>query len=438
MKKVYIETLGCSKNDVDSALMQSILDKEKYDMTKDPETAEIILINTCGFIDSAKEESIDTALRLGQLKSTGRLEKLVLAGCLAQRYAEELLESLPEVDGILGTGSVKDLNQLLEEIEGCERSIVADDINDEYLESLRREEVGVTEYVKISEGCDNRCTYCIIPALRGDNRSRKIEDIVREVEDLVMRGAREIILIAQNTTDYGMDLYQEPSLAKLLRALRPIRDLKWIRVLYLYPDRFTEELVQEFVDNEKLVHYVDIPLQHVSDHVLRRMNRRTKKADILSLIEKLRRDIPDITIRTTFIVGFPGETEEDFEELMAFIRLARFDKLGAFAYSKEEGTPAAEWTDQVEDDVKEERLDRLMSEQQKISADRLRERVGTTLEVLIEESTPEGGIGRSVLDIPDIDGVVFVQSMSPCSVTTFVKVRVIDSLEYDLIAEVCE
>lgn len=365
-KTVYIETLGCSKNEVDSEIMRSILDKENFDYTINPENANIIIVNTCGFIEDAKEESIDAIFEMSRYKIEGKLEKLVLAGCLAQRYANELLEEIPEVDAIMGTGNIRDLNDILLESSNNKKTIKNNNINSPYIEEVKRLTLSKTAYVRISEGCDNFCTYCIIPKLRGRHRSRKFEDIISEIEFLGHRGVKEIILIAQNTSDYGVDLYGEYSLYKLLDKINAIDNIEIIRLLYLYPDHIDNKLINSIKRNHKVAHYLDIPLQHISNRVLKDMNRKTNKEDIEKLINKLRREIPDIILRTTFILGFPGETEEDFNELYKFIEDIKFDKLGVFSYSKEEDTPAYGMKNQVDDTIKQDRINKIMELQKYI------------------------------------------------------------------------
>lgn len=379
MNNVHIVTLGCSKNDVDSSMMYSLLDKNKYQMVNEPSQADILIVNTCGFIDAAKEESIDTILESVEYKNEGRCKKVLLSGCLAQRYPEELIKEIPEIDGIIGTGNIDYINELLDRSLAGDLFIKTDNLNSAYIEGIRKEEVNRTEYVKISEGCNNNCSYCIIPSLRGKNRSRKIEDIYSEVEYLVSKGAREIILIAQNTTDYGIDLYSKYSLANLINKISKIEDLKWIRVLYLYPDHFTDDLIEEFKNNDKLVNYVDMPLQHISDDVLKKMNRKTSKEHIIKTLKNLRKSVPDIVIRTTFIVGFPGESDDDFNQLVDFIEDIKFDKLGVFEYSKEEGTRAASLDEQIPDSIKEERKNEIMAIQSEISAEILSKNIGKDL-----------------------------------------------------------
>ncbi|MDU3458037.1 MAG: 30S ribosomal protein S12 methylthiotransferase RimO, partial [Peptoniphilus harei] len=430
MNNVHIVTLGCSKNDVDSSMMYSLLDKNKYQMVNEPSQADILIVNTCGFIDAAKEESIDTILESVEYKNEGRCKKVLLSGCLAQRYPEELIKEIPEIDGIIGTGNIDYINELLDRSLAGDLFIKTDNLNSAYIEGIRKEVVNTTEYVKISEGCNNNCSYCIIPSLRGKNRSRKIEDIYSEVEYLVSKGAREIILIAQNTTDYGIDLYSKYSLANLINKISKIEDLKWIRVLYLYPDHFTDELIEEFKNNDKLVNYVDMPLQHISDDVLKRMNRKTSKEHIIKTLKNLRKSVPDIVIRTTFIVGFPGESDDDFNQLVDFIEDIKFDKLGVFEYSKEEGTRAASLDEQIPDSIKEERKNEIMAIQSEISAEILSKKIGKKLEVLIEEEVDEENyVGRTYMDSPEIDGVTYVHSAKNLEMGSFVQIDVVDSLD---------
>lgn len=437
MNNVHIVTLGCSKNDVDSSMMYSLLDKNKYQMVNEPSQADILIVNTCGFIDAAKEESIDTILESVEYKNEGRCKKVLLSGCLAQRYPEELIKEIPEIDGIIGTGNIDYINELLDRSLAGDLFIKTDNLNSAYIEGIRKEKVNTTEYVKISEGCNNNCSYCIIPSLRGKNRSRKIEDIYSEVEYLVSKGAREIILIAQNTTDYGIDLYSKYSLANLIKEISKIKDLKWIRVLYLYPDHFTDDLIEEFKNNQKLVNYVDMPLQHISDDVLKKMNRKTSKEHIIKTLKNLRKSVPDIVIRTTFIVGFPGESDDDFNQLVDFIKDIKFDKLGVFEYSKEEGTKAASLDEQISDSIKEERKNEIMAIQSEISAEILSKNIGKRLEVLIEEEVDEKNyVGRTYMDSPEIDGVTYVHSAKNLEIGSFVQVDVVDSLDYDLVGEI--
>lgn len=437
MNNVHIVTLGCSKNDVDSSIMYSLLDRDKYKMVENANDADILIVNTCGFIDAAKEESIDTILESVEYKKSGNCKKVLLSGCLAQRYPEELIKEIPEVDGIIGTGNINYINELLDRSLAGDLFIKTDNINSQYIEGLKKEKVNITEYVKISEGCNNNCSYCIIPSLRGRNRSRKIEDIYDEIKYLVDNGTREIILIAQNTTDYGIDLYSKYSLTRLIQEISKIEDLKWIRVLYLYPDNFTDELIEEFKSNSKLLNYVDIPLQHFSNNVLNNMNRDTDETQILKILQRLRKEIPDIVIRTTFIVGFPGETDEDFRELLNFIKEIKFDKLGVFKYSKEEGTRAYNMENQIPEGIKEERQNEIMETQNEISNELLSNNIGKTLEVLIEEKIDEEDYtGRTYMDSPEIDGITYVRSSKELEIGDFIKVEIVDNLDYDLIGDV--
>ena len=436
MNNVHIVTLGCSKNDVDSSMMYSLLNKDKYKMVERPSDADILIVNTCGFIDAAKEESIDTILESVEYKKNGKCKKVLLSGCLAQRYPEELIKEIPEVDGIIGTGNINYINELLDRSLEGDLFIKTDNLNSAYIEGIRKEKVNTTEYVKISEGCNNNCSYCIIPSLRGKNRSRKIEDIYSEVEYLVDKGAREIILIAQNTTDYGIDLYSKYSLSNLIKEISKIEKLKWIRVLYLYPDHFTDDLIEEFKHNDKLIKYVDMPLQHISDNVLKSMNRKTSKDHIIKTLKSLRESVDGIVIRTTFIVGFPGETEEDFKELINFIKDIKFDKLGVFEYSKEEGTSASLLDNQIPDEIKENRKNQIMSIQNEISSEILSEKINENLEILIEEKIDENNyVGRTYMDAPEIDGVTYITSDKNLNIGDFVNVKIIDSLDYDLVGE---
>lgn len=432
MKQVSIVTLGCSKNDIDSGQMRGVLDESRFAFTDQVTEAEVIVVNTCGFIDAAKEESIDTILDLAKLKESGKLETLLLAGCLAQRYPDELLEAIPEADGIIGPGHIRSINEAILKAENHEKPIYAAALENDYIEDARREEVSVTEYVKISEGCNNRCAYCIIPYLKGNNRSRSMEHIVDEIRHLVDRGTREVILIGQNTTDYGIDLYGRYALVDLLKELRSIEDLRWVRILYAYPDHFDDELIEEMRDNPKILPYIDIPIQHVADPVLKRMNRKTDRRAIESLITRLRRAMPEIAIRSTFLLGFPGEREEDFQEVLDFLNDYPLERAGAFAYSREEGTPAAAMADQVPDDVKEARVEAFMAAQMEQSEQLMEKQIGRVLEVLVTEVTEDGAIGRSYLDAPDIDGMVLIYSNENLAVGDFIKVEITESTAYDL------
>ncbi len=440
MNKVSIVTLGCSKNEIDSELMMSMLKNNNYIITNSINEADIIIVNTCGFIDKAKEESIETIWEMTKYKREGNCKYLILSGCLAERYSKELLDEIPEVDGIVGTGNIKDISSIIDNINKNKKKVKkVGNVNEKYLEGINRISFKPTEYVRISEGCNNFCTYCIIPKLRGKHRSRKMDDIIKEVEYLANNGVKEIVLIGQNTTDYGIDLYGDYCLDKLLDELNKIEGIVWIRILYLYPDNFTDSLIKAIKGNEKIVKYVDIPLQHINNSVLKRMNRKTTKEDIVSLIGKLRKEIPNIIIRTTFIVGFPGETEEDFNELADFIKEVRFDRLGVFTYSREEGTPAYDLPNQVPDNIKELRRNKIMEIQKEISEIIMEEKIGKIINVLIEDVVENNTyIGRSYMDSPDIDGVVYINSHIDLEAGTFVNVKIVDSLEYDLIGEVVQ
>ncbi len=435
LEKVSIVTLGCSKNEIDSELMTSLLKGNDYEIVSNLEEAEIIIVNTCGFIDMAKEESIETIWEMTKYKEDGNCKYLILSGCLAERYSKELMEEIEEVDGIIGTGNIKDIVNVSKELER-EKITKVGSIDIDYLEEVERINFSKTAYVKISEGCNNFCTYCIIPKLRGKYRSRKIEDIVKEVEHLVSNGVEEIILIGQNTSDYGIDLYNRYNLNELLNKLNLVKGLKWIRTLYLYPDNFSNELISAIRDNDKVLKYVDIPLQHINNEILKRMNRKTSKEDIVLLIKRLREEIPEIVIRTTFIVGFPGETEEEFKELYDFISQVKFDRLGVFTYSQEEDTPAYKLPNQIEEDIKIQRRDKIMEMQKDISEELMSQKVGKLYEVLIEEEVGDNVyVGRSYMDSPEIDGVVYVTANSKLELGSFVEVRITDYLEYDLIGE---
>ena len=443
--RVYVETLGCAKNQVDSEIMIGLLDQQRYLLTGHAQDAQVIVVNTCGFIESAKAESVDTILEMAQYKVKGNCKMLVVTGCLAQRYAEELRLEIPEIDALVGTGSFDTLIPVIDRVLKSQGTVVEmASIDKEFSESLPR--ITLTPkhqaYLKIAEGCDNLCTYCIIPKLRGRYRSRGFEDILAEAHALVADGVTELIVIAQDITRYGIDRYLRYRLADLLRALNEIEGLHWIRLQYCYPDIINDELIDAIASCDKVAHYIDMPVQHIDDTILKRMNRRTSGEAIRSLIEKLRDRIPDISIRTTMIVGFPGETEAEFESLLAFVKWARFDKLGVFPYSQEEDTAAALLPDQIEDEVKLERRDRIMEVQMGISTELMAGKVGQTLEVLIEEPV-EGEdvyVGRTQYDAPEIDGVVYVNTAPGTEARlepgTYVQVLIVDAMEYDLIGDV--
>ena len=418
---LYLESLGCDKNRVDSEKLLSEL-LEKYEgakVTMDPADADIAIVNTCSFIGPAKEESIHTILELAEYKKTGKLQKLIVAGCLVERYKDEIRKELPEIDEI---ASVKDyvsrLDKQIKRVESGER---------------------YTRYIKIAEGCDKYCSYCIIPRLRGHYRSIPMEKVLEEARELRNEGAKELILVAQETTLYGTDLYGEKSLHKLLRALSEIDGLEWIRILYCYPEEIELPLIEELRDNPKICHYLDLPIQHSSDRILKAMNRKTRRAELKEKIALLRREIPDICLRTTLITGFPGETEEDMEDVLSFIREERFDRLGVFPYSQEEGTRAATMENQVPENVKNKRLSRIMEVQQEIAFQKAEEQRGRVLKALIVGYDEEESrlILRSYMDNPDIDSFIYLKGEKR-AVGEFICVRIIDTEGYDLIGEYCE
>lgn len=441
MLKIALESLGCSKNLVDAEIMIGILNKKGYKLVGDFEEADIILVNTCGFIESAKQESIDTILELAELKETANLKLLIVTGCLAQRYSEELKAEIPEIDAIVGTGSYQQIDDIIANLEKEKHIVSLNDIEFAYNEDLPRyvSTPSHMAYLKIGEGCDNKCTYCIIPKLRGRYRSRKMEDIVKEAKDLAARGVKELVVIAQDTTKYGLDLYGKERLPELLEELANIEGIKWIRIMYSYPESITEELVKVIKKYDNICNYFDMPVQHASNKILKLMNRHTTKEDILSKVEMIRKHIPDATLRTTIIVGFPGETEEDFKELVEFAKVARFDRLGAFAYSREEDTAADRLPNHLEEDVKIQRRDALMMVQQGISQELNSQKVGNIYEVLIEEQIEDNVyIGRTQGDAEEIDSIVYVKSKNHLNAGEFVTVKINNALEYDLMGDVVD
>jgi ribosomal protein S12 methylthiotransferase len=437
---VFVETLGCAKNQVDSEVMIGLLNENAYFITADASQADVIVVNTCGFIESAKEESIDTILEMTGYKDDGNCKVLVVTGCLAQRYAEELKNEIPQVDVFIGTGSFDEIIPVLDRALHKEEIIIQKgDINKDFSESLPRvlSTPSYMAYLKIAEGCDNHCTYCIIPKLRGKYRSRKFEDVVIEAKKLVEGGVKELIIIAQDITRYGIDLYDKYRLADLIRELNKIEGLEWIRLQYCYPDVVDDELIDAIAECEKVAKYIDIPIQHCNDDMLKLMNRATSKADIVSLLNKLREKVSDISIRTTLIVGFPGETDKEFDELLEFVKEYKFDKLGVFTYSKEEDTAAVNLPGHIDEDVKIERKNAILEAQMYVSTENLMKFMGKDVRVLIEELI-EGEdmyIARAEFDAPEIDGVVYVKTNEKLSVGDFVTVKIIDTMEYDLIGE---
>lgn len=438
LQKVYISTLGCSKNLVDSEAMLGLLNPHGIQKVNSPEEADFAIVNTCGFIEAAKEESIKEILELAAYKKTTGMKYLIVTGCLAQRYESELKADLPEVDAFLGTTSFEKIYEVVQALDHGKKTSLVYDTNYPVEMSPTRQRLteSFTAFLKIAEGCDNRCTYCIIPKLRGNYRSRALEDIVAEGKALAEEGVREIILIAQDTSKYGLDRYGKKSLAKLLIELNKIEGLHWIRFLYTYPEDIDQELVLAVKDSPKVCPYFDMPIQHCSDNVLRRMNRKTTKQELESKIALIRKEIPGAILRTTLITGFPGETEAEFQEMREFISRIGFDRLGVFAYSQEEDTPAAKMPDQISETVKERRREELMLIQQEISKRKNEQMVGRSVEVLLERKTEKGIYeGRTVADVPEIDGIVFVHTAKNHRPGTFVPVQIRDFLEYDLIGD---
>ena len=435
MLKIALESLGCSKNLVDAEIMMGILNEKGYRLTGDFDEADVIIVNTCGFIESAKQESIDTILDFADLKQTGNLKLLIVTGCLAQRYADELKEEIPEIDAIVGTGSYQNIDEIIGKLKEEHQIVSLNNIEFAYDETLPRyvSTPSHMAYLKIGEGCDNKCTYCIIPKLRGKYRSRKMEDIISEAKKLAEMGVKELIVIAQDTTKYGVDLYGEERLAELLEELAQIDGFKWIRVMYSYPESITEKLVNVISKYDNICNYFDMPIQHASNRILKLMNRKTTKEDILSKVKMIRNIIPDATLRTSIIVGFPGETDEDFEELVDFVKEVEFDKLGVFTYSREEDTPADRLPNHLEEEVKLERQERLMLVQQTISEQKNNQKIGNKYEVLVEEQIEDNVyIGRTMYDAEEIDAIVYIKSARELQVGEFVDVVITDALEYDL------
>lgn len=440
--KILFVSLGCDKNLVDSERMLGSLTGAGYEFTDDETEAEVIVVNTCCFIGDAKEESINTLLEMAKQKETGKCRVLIAAGCLAQRYKDEVIKEIPEVDGILGTTSYDRIVQVVEDTLGGKTDAEFEDINILHEKEARRVLTtgGHYAYLKIAEGCNKHCTYCVIPSVRGKYRSVPMEALVEEAKELASGGVRELILVAQETTLYGVDLYGEKKLPALLRELAKIPGIHWIRMLYCYPEEITDELIETIKTEEKVCNYMDIPIQHASDRILSRMGRKTNRKEITERLTKLREEIPDMAIRTTMITGFPGETEEDVEELLDFVDEMEFERLGVFPYSQEEGTPAAVMEDQVSDEVKEERRDRVMELQQEISLDHGQDMIGRELEVFIEGQVADENayVGRTYMDAPGVDGYIFVNTGLELMSGMFVRVRVTGALEYDLIGELCD
>ncbi len=430
-------SLGCDKNLVDSEVMLGLLASRGYQMIDEEEKADIIVVNTCCFINDAKEESVNTILEMAEYKKNGRLKALIVTGCLAQRYQQEILDEIPEVDAVLGTTSYDKILEAVDDALAGSQDLILRDINETPETDAGRMITtgGHYAYLKIAEGCNKHCTYCVIPKVRGKYRSVPMEQLVKEAEGLAEQGVKELILVAQETTVYGKDLYGEKSLPELLRRLCKISGLRWIRLLYCYPEEITDELIQVMKEEPKICHYLDLPIQHANDHILRRMGRKTTGQHLREIVEKLRREIPDIALRTTLITGFPGETEEQHEELMAFVDEMEFDRLGVFPYSPEEGTPAAEMPDQIEDSVKEERRLELMELQQEIAFDMADRMKGKEMLVMIEGKVADENayVGRTYRDAPNVDGLIFVNTEEELMSGDFAKVKVTGAVDYDLI-----
>lgn len=441
MKLLFI-SLGCDKNLVDSEEMLGILTRNGHELVDNEEEAEGIVINTCCFINDAKEESVETILQMAEYRKSGLCRALVVTGCMAQRYKQEIIQEVPEVDAVLGTTSYDEILAALEAAEEGKHFEKYQDID--RLPEVDGPRVLTTGghfgYLKIAEGCDKHCTYCIIPKLRGHFRSVPMERLIRQAEEMAEQGVKELILVAQETTVYGTDLYGEKSLHILLKKLCQIRGIRWIRILYCYPEEIYDDLIAVMKEERKICNYLDLPIQHASDSILRRMGRRTTKQELIEIINKLRKEIPDIVLRTTLITGFPGETEENHQELMEFVDEMEFDRLGVFTYSPEEDTPAALMEGQISEDIKEERRNELMELQQEISYEKGNERIGQELLVMIEGkvSGESAYIGRTYADAPKVDGYIFVQTGELLVTGDFAKVRVTGALEYDLIGELAD
>lgn len=435
-------SLGCDKNLVDSEVMLGLVDEKGYKIVDSEEDADVIVINTCCFIHDAKEESIQTILEMAEYKKEGRLKALIVTGCLAQRYQKEIMEEIPEVDAVLGTTSYHKIVETIEEALAGNGHLELDDIDALPLVDTKRLVTtgGHFAYLKIAEGCDKHCTYCIIPKLRGSYRSVPMERLIKEAQDLAEQGVKELILVAQETTIYGKDLYGEKSLHRLLRELCKVKGIRWIRVLYCYPEEIDDNLIQVMKEEKKICHYLDLPIQHASDDILKRMGRRTSKKQLTEIVEKLRREIPDIALRTTLITGFPGETKEQHEELMDFVDEMEFDRLGVFTYSPEEDTPAAAMDGQIDEEVKEDRQAELMELQQEIVFDAAEEMVGKEVLVMIEGKVADENayVGRTYKDAPNVDGLIFINTARELISGDFAWVTVTGAAEYDLIGELSD
>lgn len=442
--KLCCISLGCDKNLVDTEMMLGLLNRDGYTFTDDESEADVILVNTCCFINDAKEESVNTILEMAEYKNSCCCKALIVTGCLAQRYKQEILDEIPEVDGILGTSTYGEISRILKEILGGKKVSEFRDIDllpQELLDQMPERVIttgGHYAFLKIAEGCDKRCTYCIIPSLRGRYRSVPMERLEDEASALASRGVKELILVAQETTLYGMDLYGKKALPDLLHRLAQVSGIQWIRIQYCYPEEITEELIEAIGSEPKVCHYLDIPIQHASDDILKRMGRRTSQEQLRAMIAHMREAIPDLVLRTTLITGFPGETEQDFAELFDFVDEMEFERLGVFTYSPEEDTPAAGFPGQVPEEEKNRRRDALMELQQAIAFERSASMVGKVLEVMIEGKVADepAYVGRSYMDAPNVDGYVFVNTGELLMSGDFVRVRITGSVEYDLIGEI--
>lgn len=437
--KILFISLGCDKNLVDTEVMLGMLASRGYEMTNDEQEADIIVINTCCFIHDAKEESIQNILEMAEYKKNGSAKALVVTGCMAERYRQEILDEIPEVDEVLGTTAYDRILDAVDAALAGQHEVMTADLDALPLPETKRLVTtgGHFAYLKIAEGCDKHCTYCIIPKIRGNFRSVPMERLLKEAQDLAEQGVKELILVAQETTLYGKDLYGEKSLPKLLRELCKISGIRWIRILYCYPEEITDELIQVMKEEPKICHYLDLPIQHANDTILKRMGRRTSKQELIDIVQKLRKEIPDICLRTTLITGFPGETQEQHEEVMEFIDTLEFDRLGAFTYSPEEDTPAATFEDQIDEEVKEDRQADIMELQQEIAFDKAEDMIGREVLVMIEGKVADENayVGRTYRDAPNVDGLIFINTDVELISGDFAKVKVTGALDYDLIGE---
>lgn len=437
--KILFISLGCDKNLVDTEVMLGMLASRGYEMTNDEQEADIIVINTCCFIHDAKEESIQNILEMAEYKKNGSAKALIVTGCMAERYRQEILDEIPEVDEVLGTTAYDRILDAVDAALAGQHEVMTADLDALPLPETKRLVTtgGHFAYLKIAEGCDKHCTYCIIPKIRGNFRSVPMERLLKEAQDLAEQGVKELILVAQETTLYGKDLYGEKSLPKLLRELCKISGIRWIRILYCYPEEITDELIQVMKEEPKICHFLDLPIQHANDTILKRMGRRTSKQELIDIVQKLRKEIPDICLRTTLITGFPGETQEQHEEVMEFIDTLEFDRLGAFTYSPEEDTPAATFEDQIDEEVKEDRQADIMELQQEIAFDKAEDMIGREVLVMIEGKVADENayVGRTYRDAPNVDGLIFINTDVELISGDFAKVKVTGALDYDLIGE---